>query len=41
MHYVGSHIVLQGYVDADMEGDKDRRRSTTWYVFTVGVTTVS
>jgi hypothetical protein len=31
----GSNIVLQGYVDSDMEGDKDSRRSTTRYVFTV------
>jgi hypothetical protein len=37
----GSDIVLQGYVDSDMEGDKDRRRSTTGYVFTIGGTTVS
>jgi hypothetical protein len=37
----GSNIVLQGYVDSDMEGDKDSRRSTTGYVFTVGGTTVS
>jgi hypothetical protein len=37
----GSDIVLQGYVDSDMEGEKDIRRSTTWYVFTVGGTTVS
>jgi hypothetical protein len=37
----GSDIVLQGYVDSDMAGDKDSRRSTTWYVFTIGGTTVS
>jgi hypothetical protein len=37
----GSHIVLQGYVDSDMAGDKDSRRSTTRYVFTIGGTTVS
>ena len=36
-----SNIALQGYVDADMEGDKDNRRSTSGYVFTVGGTTVS
>jgi hypothetical protein len=35
-----SYIVLQGYVDSDMECDKDSRRSTTWYVFTIGGTTV-
>ena len=37
----GSDIVLQGYVDAYMAGDKDSRRSTTGYVFTVGGTAVS
>jgi hypothetical protein len=37
----GSDTVLQGYVDSDMAGDKDSRRSTTWYVFTVGGTTIS
>jgi hypothetical protein len=37
----GSDIVLQGYVDSDMAGDKDSRRSTTRYVFTIGGTTVS
>jgi hypothetical protein len=37
----GSDIVLQGYVDLYMAGDKDSRRSTTEYVFTVGGTTVS
>jgi hypothetical protein len=37
----GSDTVLQGYVDLDMEGDKDSRRSTKGYLFTVGGTTVS
>ena len=37
----GSNIALQGYVDVDMAGDKDNRRSTTGYVFTVGGTIVS
>jgi hypothetical protein len=37
----GSNIVLQGYVDSDMEGDKHNSRSTTEYVFTIGGTTVS
>jgi hypothetical protein len=32
----GSYIVLQGYVDSDMAGDKDSRRSTTRYFFTIG-----
>ena len=37
----GSNITLQGYVDADMAGDRDNRRSTIGYVFTVGGTAVS
>ena len=37
----GSNIVLHGYVGAYMASDKDSRRSTTRYVFTVGGTTVS
>ena len=39
--FEGTHICLQGYVDADMAGDKDTRRSTTGYVFTIGGTAVS
>jgi hypothetical protein len=31
----------QGYVDSDMVGDKDSRRSTTGYVFTIGGMAVS
>src|SRR6202020_2707252 len=41
LYFGGSNISLQGYVDADMAGDKDNRRNTTGYVFTVGVTTSS
>ena len=37
----GSNIALQGYVDVDMAGDRDNRRITTGYVFTVGGTTIS
>ena len=37
----GSSTVLQGYVDSDMESEKDIRRSTTRYVFTMGGTTMS
>jgi hypothetical protein len=37
----GSDTFLQGYVDSDMSGDKDNRRSTTGYFFTIGGTTVS
>jgi len=35
----GSNIALQGYVDVDMVGDRDDRRNTIQYVFTVGGTT--
>ena len=37
----GSNIALQGYVNVAMVGDKDNRRSTTGYVFTIGGTKVS
>jgi hypothetical protein len=37
----GSNIVLQGYVDSYMTSDKYRRRSTTWYIFTIGGVTIS
>ena len=37
----GSDIVLQGYVDAYMVSDKDSRRSTIGYVFTMGGIAVS
>ena len=37
----GSNISLQGYVDADTAGDRDNRRSTTGFVFTVGGEVVS
>ena len=37
----GSSTVLQGYVDSDMAGDNDSRRSTIGYVFTVGGIAVS
>jgi len=35
-NFGGSNIVLQGYVDVDMASDRDNRRSTTGYVFTIG-----
>ena len=37
----GSNTILQGYVDSDIVCDKDSRRSTIGYVFTMGGTTVS
>ena len=39
--FEGSDIVLQGYVDSNMASDKDSRRRTKGYVFTIGGTTVS
>ncbi|KAH9307354.1 hypothetical protein KI387_035265, partial [Taxus chinensis] len=39
--YSGSDTTLRGYVDSDMAGDVDSRRSTTGYIYTVGGTTVS
>ena len=36
-----SNLGLQGYVDADMAGDVDGRKSTTGYAFTLGGTVVS
>ena len=39
--YGGSKIKLQGYVDSDLAGDIDSRRSTTGYVFTLGSAAVS
>ena len=41
LYFGGLEISLQGYVDADMAGDKDSRRSTTWYGLTMGGTIVS
>jgi hypothetical protein len=37
----GKGISLRGYCDADWGGDANERRSTTWYVFFVGVEAVS
>jgi hypothetical protein len=37
----GSDIVLHEYFDSDMEGDKNNRRRTTRYIFTIGGTIVS
>ena len=39
--FEGSYIVLQGYVDSDMVGDKESKRNTIGYVFTIGGTIVS
>ena len=34
-------IILQGFVDTDLGGDLDTRRSTTGYIYTLGGITVS
>ena len=39
--FIGSSSTLSGFVDSDLAGDVDTRRSTTGYVFTVGGTAVS
>ena len=39
--FKGSNAALRGYVDSDLAGDIDTRRSTTRYVFTIGGTAVS
>lgn len=39
--YGGSDICLQGFVDSDLAGDIDSRKSTTGYVFTLGSAAVS
>ena len=36
-----SDLGLQGYVDADMAGNVDERKSTIRYVYTWGGTTIS
>jgi hypothetical protein len=41
LSFGGLDTFLQRYVDLDMAGDKDSRRSTTGYVFTIGGITVS
>ena len=41
LFFGGLDTILQGYVDVYMAGDKDSRRSTTGYVFTMGGTTIS
>lgn len=39
--FEGKHTDLNGYVDADLAGDLDGRKSTTGYVFTLGGTAIS
>ena len=39
--FTGASLKLQSYVDADLTGNIDSRKSTTWFVFTLGGTTIS
>ena len=39
--FTGSSSALSGFVDFDLAGDVDTKRSTTGYVFIVGGTTIS
>lgn len=39
--FSGEDLVVQGYVDADLAGDIDSRKSTTGFVYTYGGTAVS
>ena len=39
--FTGASLELQGYVDANLAGDIDNRKSTTRFVFTLGGTTIS
>ena len=39
--FTGADMKLTGYVDSDLVGDVDTRKSTTGYVYTLGATTVS
>ena len=41
LFFGGSNITIQRDVDVDMAGDRDNRRSTTRYVFTIGGITIS
>ena len=41
LHFGGSTIDLQGYVDSDLAGDIDSRWSTIGYVSTIGGATMS
>jgi hypothetical protein len=38
--FAGADLKLQGYVDADLAGDVDSRKSTTGFVYTLGGTAV-
>jgi len=39
--FIAGGLKLEGFVDADLAGDVDSRKSTTGYVYTLGGTAVS
>lgn len=39
LYFIGASLKLQGYIDADLVGDINSRKSTTGCVFTLGGTT--
>ena len=41
LYFTGAILKLQGYVDADLLGDIDSRKSTTGFIFTLGGTAIS
>ena len=41
LYFIRSNFSLSGFVDSDLAGDVDTRRSTIGYVFTIGGTIVS
>ena len=41
LYFTCASLKLQGYVDADLAGDIDNRKSTTGFVFTLGGTIIS
>ena len=41
MCFKQSDLRLQGYVDANMDGDVDGKKSTIGYMYTLGGTTIS
>ena len=41
LYFVGASLKLQGYVDVDLAGDIDNRKSTIGFVFTLGGTFIS
>jgi hypothetical protein len=38
--FIGADLKLQGYVDADLAGDVDSRKSTTGFIYTLDGTVV-